>query len=551
MTRRLVTRITRSRTALWTLVAVAAVAAAGWATARAAAGEDAAAASQARRSAVLAADQAAAAPTPGCSVNFSAAPVDGSSLWPDIKPKAGQDPRNCDFHAFSWNNFLWLVGDQGGHPRFMSLAPWYQVFPASGQPGPWRGNYQPLQPIEIVKSDVHVLGGEAGDNFQLLDVASQASGYDIRINQPFYDFIRASGLYTKAAVSSAAQDFSNIAKTNGGIWLPPGSASAAGALEIKTAWRQYGTSATACPSSIMHCEKASDGSWWGLVGIHAVQKTPTRGELIWASFEHVANAPDCTQTATVTDPNGNPVLRPDGTPWPGTDPIGKLPSDPVKGGTIATGWNYFDYPTYQKAGGDGKTCTFPDDDDVRATGQQCNTDPTSGFDSSHDPIFQRVDVCRTESLPAVTAANCEVNVANALNVSCLNDSVMASFPAGLATKWRYYRSIGAEWMNATSVPTTGCFTFTPDGPACPQKTTPPYSGYPATFQRAGTQTLANTTMETWMQDEMAGKYQTWDSQNDQPTLTVYEATDCFGCHQPVTFSFGEGDTSHVFTKTQQ
>ncbi len=32
---------------------------------------------------------------------------------------------------------------------------------------------------------------------------------------------------------------------------------------------------------------------FGLVGMHIVQKTQTHGEWIWASFEHVANDPDC------------------------------------------------------------------------------------------------------------------------------------------------------------------------------------------------------------------------------------------------------------------
>lgn len=486
---------------------------------------------------------------PGCTVDFSSSKVDGSKLWTDLKIKSGQGhPANCNFHNLAWNNFLYLVDDDGsGHPRFMSLAPWYDLLPAEGTPT-WNGSYQQLKLIEIVKSDIHQLEGEAGDDFELLDVTNRSSGYDMRVNKAFFVYSTQMKLYRKSGLAKAADAFNDAGDADGGVWLPAGSDSAVGAIEIKTAWRSYATTAD-CPKSIMHCETAADGSVWGLVGMHLVQKTPTRGELIWASFEHVANAPDCSPTATVIDPDGSKVTRKDGSDWPSTTPIAKLPPKPGDdGGTISQGWNYFDYSTYQKNGGDGTTCTFPDNEDQPATGQQCNTDPVTSI-SDGVMTFQRIDTCRTDALPAVDADACKVNVANALNVSCLNDSVLAHFPAHLDSKWKYYQSIGAEWMGADSVPTTGCFTYTPGGPTCPPKTSEPYPDYPLTFQRAGTKHLANTTMETWMQKDMGGIYKAVKS--GEATTATYVAQDCFSCHQPISTSWGEGDTSHVFTKTTQ
>jgi hypothetical protein len=61
----------------------------------------------------------------------------------------------------------------------------------------------------------------------------------------------------------------------------------------------------------------------GLVGFHIVQKTPTRPQWIWSSFEHVDNVPP--------SPSGSPTLTSfafsDGTasPMPSTDPNGGFP----------------------------------------------------------------------------------------------------------------------------------------------------------------------------------------------------------------------------------
>ncbi|MGD2114072.1 MAG: hypothetical protein PVG07_03405 [Acidobacteriota bacterium] len=470
----------------------------------------------------------AAADVPGCSVSFSSSTVDGSSLWTDLQPKDGTE-RNCNFHNFIYNNFLYLVADDGnGHPRFMSLAPWYQLLPKSGEPT-WEGSYQPFRPIEIVKSNSRQFGGEAGDNFRLLDVNSNATGYDIRVNKPFLDYVKNKDLYTSTGQKAAAAAFQSN-PPDGGTWLPWGSDSEVGAIEIKTAWRDYGTNEDACPSDIMHCEEATDGHYWGFVAMHLVQKTPTRGELVWGSFEHVANSPDC-----------NPSVGISGQTYDASNPIQENPKDPVTGGTISQGWNYFDYSSYQNAGGDGTTCTFPDDSSQPASDAQCNADPVSGYDKNGDPTFQRIDACRTDVLPAVSASDCETNIRNALNVSCLNRSVLVNFPGGLDSKWKYYQLIGAEWMSAASVPTTGCFSYN-GGPHCPQGGSAPH------FDRAGTTELANTTMETWMQKSMAGKYKsTEQGGHSQPV----NATDCFSCHMPETTSWGEGDTSHVFTRIQQ
>ena len=474
------------------------------------------------------------APSTGCTVTSGGETVDGSSLWTDI-PDAS-DPVNCNFHRFAYNNFLYLAGDDGsGHPRFMSLlAPWDDLFPASGKPT-WPGGYSPLEAIESVKSDTTTLAelesGQAGDDFELVDVAGQTAQYDIRVNQAFFDYVSGAGAYTKTALSTAVSNFSNNAPT-GGLWLPTGSSSEVGAIETKTSWRAFGSNSAACPTNIMHCEQDTDGNWWGLTGFHLVQKTPTRGELIWGSFEHVANSPDCGSGGT------NPIQQ---DPQDPTNPSGTINANQnISSVESQTGWNFFNYSTYKSGGGDGTTCSFPEDASAPAD-TQCNSDPIDGSG------FKQVNVCRTDQLPPASTS-CSSTTDNGSNVSCLNASVLANFPSGLDAKWKYYMHIGTEWVNATSVPTTGCFVFNTGFPKCPSApagTTYPGTNtpYPATFTPTGSINLANTTMETWMQKEMAGLY--------GPDKKKFSATDCFGCHQAVTATFGEGDTSHVFTKIQQ
>ena len=475
-----------------------------------------------------------------CTVGVYNRTANGENLWVNSDQHTGSSftqDSNCMLDQYALNNFLHLVGDDGsGHPRFMGYTPWYDLFPATGAPTQATG-YNKLQGTQL---DKRVDEEQAGDGFELKDVASQKTSYDIRVNPAFFSYVSAKGLYTQTALKAQETAFQANSKT-GGIWLPlsDSATNTAGALEIKTSWRNFGTTAGACPADLMHCETDEAGVQWGLVGFHLVQKSADQTAFIWSTFEHIGNAPDCVSG------NANPIAQ---NP---VDPTGAGATVNVNKNIAAleavTGWNYFNYARYQadaKATGIllDNNCPFPS---KNTKGEAlCLTTPKVA------DAWVGVNVCRTQPLPTGpdVCANSMTDPTNLATIACLNQSLQQNFPAGLASKWKYYQLVGMEWMldGATidGATTTGCFTYDEaDGTdACPNY---PHQGTGEAgiphFARRGSTQMANTTMETWMQADM---YLEW-----TPGKTV-SANDCFACHQPQTTSY-QGDMSHLFGRITQ
>jgi len=152
--------------------------------------------------------------------------------------------------------------------------------------------------------------------------------YEIRMNETEYQFIRNNKYYRRENFPKAGE--APIAFSNGSI-------------EVKAAWREfklpeerdlvdryYHTEAWAFNPATNKCEKKE----FGLVGFHIAQKTPTRRQWIWSTFEHVDNlsvgstAPAGTESTF--DPTG-PVNGDIPPPQPITSSNGpKDNPDPVK-----------------------------------------------------------------------------------------------------------------------------------------------------------------------------------------------------------------------------
>lgn len=450
--------------------------------------------------------------------------VDGSILWSEIEAANSHANTPCEVAQFSWNNFLYLASDDGnGNPKFMSLAPWYKVFPTSGKPS-WSGSYEPLNGTQLNRSDNKA---QAGDSFHLIDVAGRATAFDMRVNKPYLDYVSSSGVYTTAALNAAAADF-NTDQNKGGVWLPPNGPNSDSSLEIKTAWRDFGSSGH-CPSNIMHCETDSDGNEWGLVGFHLVQKTKVHGEFIWSTFEHVANAPDCSVGG------GNPIKQNAVNQRSSLAPVNANIN--VASLTNQTGWNYFNYAGYKAAGGDGKSCSYPtsgSDDNAL-----CMVDPNPSGDKTN---WQQVNVCRTTALPIADSAAC-ANVSDmGAQAACLNKNIIGSFPKNIENKWMYYHFIGSQYTfwgaTGPGAPIVGCWEFDDsDKVQCPESVSAENK-----VSQVGSLHLANTTMETWMQQGIKLNY---------GNNNTVQQTDCFSCHQPMTTTWGEGDMSHMFGRISQ
>ncbi|MEI9886789.1 MAG: hypothetical protein WDN08_09875 [Rhizomicrobium sp.] len=449
---------------------------------------------------------AAALPAP-CNGVFS----DGSKInvgSPTYLQDVPGDQLFCDFHTFAWNQFIYLAQMQpdpnNGNqvtPLFLHMAPWYNLLKPNGSPPPkaYPGGSTALSGAPLDQ-------GQAGDDDHLLDVRGATVQYDIRFNSYMYNAIAGAGLYTQAGYAKACNPVAS--GPNQGncqasqLYLPPttvGSPSnpTPGSLEIKTAWRDFGSAAN-CPGTQFYCNGR-----FGLVGMHIVQKTQTHGEWIWASFEHVANDPDC---------------------YPGSDtPIAAQ-------SPLGTPWSFFNPATAGPGVMSTQMC------EVGGTSPQCNANPKY-YLSQHLFIYKPVNVCRTDSIPAggASAANCAsipdgppVQSSNSGgNVACLNATLMPQ----LSGVWRNYKMIGSLWVRGTTAPTQNFRVQIFQS----QVTGLPY-GQPVGFPN-----LANTMMETWMQ---------WGSTGYDPFDDNATQAGCFNCHNMPSSTF-EDDLSHYPGKLPQ
>ncbi|WP_375760931.1 hypothetical protein [Corallococcus exercitus] len=422
-----------------------------------------------------------------CSGTFS----DGTSINVANPQPLGEVPLPeqsfCDFHTFAWNQFLYLtqtVQDPNdpvtpSKPRFLSYAPWYNMLQPDGspRPGAFPGGATTLQVSRLDQKQA----GSGQD--ELVDVAGNTVLYDLRFNQPMYDFVTGGTYYTQAGYDAFCQPtdpsapFTPCGNTTQ-LWLPWGNGTDPGSMELKSAWRQF--PGNDCPSSQMYCA----GTNLGLVALHIAQKTPTHGEWVWASFEHVANTPDCAAGSS------SPIapLSPLGTPWA-----------------------FFNPATAPASVMETKTCG------VVPGNAQCNLDPKVGTG------FQQVNICRTDALPAggASAANCAVvdsstsdpNANSGGNVSCLN----ATLRPQLAGIWGNYQLIGTLWTKGTQPPDQDFWIdlFQSPKQGVPEKTA---VGFP---------NLANTALETYLQTGSTA----YDPNGSG--LSNANKAGCFGCHNPV------------------
>ncbi|MCP3142960.1 hypothetical protein [Pyxidicoccus xibeiensis] len=139
-----------------------------------------------------------------------------------------------------------------------------------------------------VLSDVR----QAFTHAPLIDLNGELVWYEVKVNETYFDFVVGNGYY----------DSRKQPKT--GINFPAGAndARGLGAIRVKAAWKVLGDAKSKFPDDPKRfyavdalvfdkttgkCTKRQ----MGLVGLHIVQKTQTFPRYVWATFEHVDNAP--------------------------------------------------------------------------------------------------------------------------------------------------------------------------------------------------------------------------------------------------------------------
>lgn len=137
---------------------------------------------------------------------------------------------------------------------------------------------------------------QAGSDKPLYDQNGNVVWYEVMLNRSIFDFIVDNGYYNRDNQPPS-------------IIEPYGSnqTAAVGGIRIKAAWKVIG--ANDDPKRFYTTEvytydgKSCQKQRVGLVGLHVVHKTATRGNWVWSTFEHVDNAP--TQGAIDTSKHYN------------------------------------------------------------------------------------------------------------------------------------------------------------------------------------------------------------------------------------------------------
>jgi len=250
-----------------------------------------------------------------------------------------------------------------------------------------------------------------------------------------------------------------------------------GTMEIKAAWRvlpaadpTYFTMDATVPVVSASGATSTKNVVLGLVGFHLVNWTSQHPEMIWASFEHKADAPLCAGTSPT--PAGG---------WSLTSGAAAacLAANPSPNGQLPAACASFDLNHAPAA-------TPPL--------------PTSGTPDQVCELFK-------DGTDSGTAVNGNDNAANALAIDQLNlalvgpGGLLSKQPAGSAmTVWANYRMVGGLWTKG------GQASGTP--PPVPSMQGPANTASP----QRGSLELANVTLETYEQG---------------PTSYV---PNCFGCH---------------------
>ncbi|HKI02250.1 MAG TPA: hypothetical protein VKK31_09730 [Thermoanaerobaculia bacterium] len=224
------------------------------------------------------------------------------------------EPRSsCQFQQWAWQSFLALLETDRSQPtaRYFNWA----------LPNPTMtdlfcnrfcgiANQKPRNPCggpatqEVVNATTQPGFVRANTSGELIDQAGEPVYFTAHVNPRWVDFVTRNQFYDPEVQGDA----------------DPRTAFPAGAFEIKSSWRlarkmspaekaqYYTTEACVVPEHPAAGEPKQFVAEIALVGFHITGGVQNHPELVWATFEHVRNAPDCQST-----PQAGPWAFYDGT----------------------------------------------------------------------------------------------------------------------------------------------------------------------------------------------------------------------------------------------
>jgi hypothetical protein len=339
------------------------------------------------------------------------------------------NPNNCDFHQWSWNAFLWLTQTVKGELRFETFPP-TGIETRAGVLDPLIGRSGQARTLELVQ--------QAGPDGIMVDRQGHPIYYSIHSDSTFGNFITQNGLLDPAKLRAFDPDKS----------FPVNS------LTLKAAWKVVARGEDASTFYTRQAQIAlltvKDGkivvsgktrtARVALVGFHIAGAVNGHPEMIWATFEHVRNAPDLPKAMNAMAPND-------------------IVSD--------KGWTFYAANT-----------PFKD----------CNINSAGAgalkLDEAKQMLSPVTQVCR---MVPNGGGRRETNQANI-------ESLNASVHAQLKDVFNNYFEVGAIWFSSPNALKPNC-TFQPGSLECPAKPDVPIL--------TGSTQLSNTTVETFTQSQNA------------------------------------------------
>jgi hypothetical protein len=235
-----------------------------------------------------------------------------SVTFTDDNPNGGDGPQICNFYQWGAQMFLWLTSPEGDGLVLDGPSVFTVSASTSGQrtliPNPEGAAF--AMELRAGKSDEEV--GQAGSAGVLLSQGKSLVYYGIHVNDVYGYFLSGQ----KSGALPDARDFPhnatdlsavvNFAQKTYGVEL---SNSDALVMELKTSWVDASTLTNAdsyvtVQADVPAYTADSTNTLWeevtgevqsmklALTGVHIVGTVQDHPEFVWASFEHVGNAPD-------------------------------------------------------------------------------------------------------------------------------------------------------------------------------------------------------------------------------------------------------------------
>lgn len=216
----------------------------------------------------------------------SACPVDPNwlknpSLPTEVK-KSGSDGSSdfCDFYQFSTQTFLYLMSQNSNGLRNFQVQANYPVLeyqadaktPANSCDSTITG---PILRSSLTKVDggTSMGTGQAGGSSTIYAQDGNVVYYDVRFSRALCDL-------SASAVELQKKNITNFP---------------AGTMEMKFGWKVLSDSEIAANSFVTQKQTISGKAvTLGLAGMHMVSTTKDHPEMIWSTYEHKNNTPDCT-----------------------------------------------------------------------------------------------------------------------------------------------------------------------------------------------------------------------------------------------------------------